>query len=343
MEYLKRIDADEEQQQGIYVFSQDHNRWSRTTPTQRTLDPNLHPETITVITWNIDFASEYIKERLNCAIAHIKEAVFGCETVDTAPPPCVILLQEVHANAFTYLHGHRWLRNHFFMTPISENGWPPGVWYGNVTLVSRNVESVQSMIVKFRNSTMGRFALFVDVKVAVPHLSSQPSSSIVGEGATADEASPLHTPASAVVRFASVHLESLPVGEVSRPEQLAIVSTKLKDTASVPELRGGVVGGDMNAIGESDKGLPEKCGLLDSYTGAEDNDESFTWGYQPTHKFRPNRLDKILYTPGNGLEVLGLRRIGVGVKARVETPRAIREVWASDHYGLAAEVRFTRT
>ena len=205
--------------------------------------------------------------------------------------------------------------------------------------MSRNIECVQSTTVTFQNSTMARFALFVDVRIALPRRASQLASAESSDTAD-DRFSSGGT--SAVLRFANVHLESLPVGAEARPEQLAIVSSKLNDASSQPELRGGVVAGDMNAIGESDVGLPAKCNLCDAFTGSEDDEQGFTWGYQPTCVFKPGRLDKILYYPGNGLEVVALRRVGVGLKAELTQSDATTkdEIWASDHFGLVADVQF---
>jgi tyrosyl-DNA phosphodiesterase 2 len=329
---LKRIFAEEDQLQAIYFFSETADKWSRTSYSQRKIQSHSLPRNLTVISWNVDFMEDCLKARLSCVLDHIQKDVLQCGTVHSTPSPSVILLQEVHSQAFSTILAHAWVRKHFAITPVSSGSWPRGAWYGNVTLVSRNAELVVSSTVAFQNSTMARFALFTDVRVAAP------CNSEATEGDSEETAADI---ASAVVRFANVHLESLPIGAKARPEQLAIVSTKLKDASSQPDLRGGVVAGDMNAIGESDIGLPARCGLSDAYTGAEDDERGFTWGYQPPCEFPPGRLDKILYTPGGGLKVVALRRIGIGLKAQPDDQAAnyTDGIWTSDHYGLAAEVQ----
>lgn len=105
--------------------------------------------------------------------------------------------------------------------------------------------------------------------------------------------------------------------------------------------------GDMNAIQESDRNTPAEVGLLDAFQGVEDP-ASYTWGYQPRHRFPPKRLDKILYTPTVdvspacfGVDAPAL--VGVGLRASI--PRVSgdsRSVWASDHYGLATTLSIKR-
>ena len=63
---------------------------------------------------------------------HIKEDVLQCHALESVPTPAVILLQEVHYNAFSIILAHEWVRKHFYITPISSGAWPLGAWYGNV-------------------------------------------------------------------------------------------------------------------------------------------------------------------------------------------------------------------
>jgi tyrosyl-DNA phosphodiesterase 2 len=114
---------------------------------------------------------------------------------------------------------------------------------------------------------------------------------------------------------------------------------------------GGIVGGDMNAIAPSDEALAEENGLADAWErtrrergrgkgrgrgrGGEEEDGT-TWGYQPRSRFPPGRLDKILYTERDGLEVRDVRRLGVGL-------RMPGGAWVSDHYGLVCKVEAQQT
>ncbi|GBE88373.1 hypothetical protein SCP_1301880 [Sparassis crispa] len=140
-----------------------------------------------------------------------------------------------------------------------------------------------------------------------------------------------------VMRIANTHLESLPQGTPVRPGQLALISRLLKQ----PDVDGGVVGGDMNAIAPSDARIHLDAGLLDAYTGHPNDHNGFTWGYQPLSEYPPARLDKLFYTP----EVFGDPPPFV----RVHPPELVGETlitsrgqWASDHYGLRTCVHFTQ-
>ena len=157
---------------------------------------------------------------------------------------------------------------------------------------------------------MGRNALFVDVKLAVP--------------------APLHaarlSDGIVQVRISNTHLESLPRGAPARPEQLRLIAESLQ----AYELHGGVVGGDMNAIGETDLGIAEDVGLTDAWRGSDEDEVGFTWGYQPPSQYPAARLDKVLWVARGGLEVEEPVRVGVDAKAGAE--------WISDHYGLVTNV-----
>jgi tyrosyl-DNA phosphodiesterase 2 len=114
-----------------------------------------------------------------------------------------------------------------------------------------------------------------------------------------------------------------------RPVQLGLVAEVLKEE----DLLGGIVCGDMNAISPSDVGLTEKVGLVDACREGEDEEDSYTWGYQPSCEFPPGRLDKILFTPGAGGYIVSQpERVGLAVKTD-------KGQWASDHYGLVTTVR----
>lgn len=164
---------------------------------------------------------------------------------------------------------------------------------------------------------MNRNALLVDLKLCVPVRRQSEN-----------------TPRVIKLRVGNTHLESLPQGAEYRPRQLGLVT----DVLESEEVFGGIVCGDMNNIGPTDQGMPEKLGLVDAYKEGEEEEEEegYTWGYQPSCEFPPGRLDKILYTaPANSgvtFEVGVPKRIGLGLK----TPSGH---YASDHYGLTSIVR----
>ncbi|KAJ3491756.1 hypothetical protein NLI96_g437 [Meripilus lineatus] len=264
------------------------------------------PSSIRIVTWNIDFASPDVRPRLAAAISHIQTEVVP--TIDGAPEPCCILLQEVSYQVFRDLLAHPWVRKYFQVVPTTTREWPAGN-YGVVTLVSKTitVSKVQSLI--FANSVMGRNALMVDLKLATPESENQRRPEIV------------------TVRVANVHLESLPMGQPARPQQLAAIAEMLKEEG----IHAGLVGGDMNMIGPNDARIHIDAGLVDSWIWDDSDEEGNTWGYQPSCQYPAGRLDRVFFTSAEDVEVQPPTRIGIDVKTE-------DGVWASDHYGLVTMV-----
>ncbi|KAN0092746.1 Endonuclease/exonuclease/phosphatase [Tylopilus felleus] len=295
-------------------FSMHKKRWSQTSNCARGIKEPL-PSSMRLLTWNIDFASKAPKRRLNAALNYMQQDVFKCKTAGERPEPCCILLQEVSSAAFTLILTNEWVQRCFLVVPSSSEKWPHGATYGNVTLVSRTIPVCGAFTIDFSNSSMGRNALFVDVKLAVP--------------------APLHaarlSDGIVQMRIANTHLESLPQGARARPEQMHIIAESLQ----AYDLHGGVVGGDMNAIGPSDRRIAEEVGLMDAWQGSDEDEEGFTWGYQPPSQFPAARLDKVLWTARGGLDVDQPMRVGVGAKYGSGE-------WISDHYGLVTNVHVVR-
>jgi tyrosyl-DNA phosphodiesterase 2 len=115
-----------------------------------------------------------------------------------------------------------------------------------------------------------------------------------------------------------------------RPVQLGLAAEFLKEE----DVFGGIIAGDMNAISPSDVGLTEELGLVDACDEGEDEEDAYTWGYQPPCEFAPGRLDKILFTPGAGgyYTVDKPQRVGLAL-------RTDKGQWVSDHLGLFTTVR----
>lgn len=266
--------------------------------------------------------------RLNTILEHIKSKV-PKRADGKKPVPCCILLQEVATDAFSALLHHAWVREHFQVVPTSPSGWPAGASYGVVTLVSRTLRIAQTQSLEFGSSFMGRSALMVDILMNPD--SWRENGERVSVASRSDDASSTgaeEMPDQEVVtvRVANTHLESLPVGAVARPVQLAGIAELLREADC------GVVCGDMNAIGPSDNDIHIRAGLEDAWTRGDKDAVGYTWGYQPRCEYPVGRLDKVLYTPGEGLEVEEPQRVGVGLKTAGGQ-------WASDHYGLTAVVK----
>jgi len=278
------------------------------------------PPVLRVVTWNVDFASKHPKDRLSEALHHIMEDVMHCN-IDQRPDPCIIMLQEVHQRAFSLLQEHSWVQRYFIIMPGG-----PHVWgncpYGIVTLVSRTVPLVDSFVIDYPGSLMGRQALVAEIKLGTPAYKLRRQ---------------LVPSQMRTFRIANTHLESLPSGGPQRPEQMRMAADSLRDE----DVCGGLVCGDMNAILPSDEGIPEDAGLWDAWTRDEGDEDGYTWGYQSPlqdQHFPPGRLDKVLFTDGDGFSVDVPERIGVGVRAK----RTRSNMFVSDHYGLVTTLHVAR-
>ncbi|GLB40426.1 putative endonuclease/Exonuclease/phosphatase family protein [Lyophyllum shimeji] len=278
---------------------------------RRNAEQSDHPSSLALVTWNIDFQSPHLKERMTAALRHLETYVFKCDD-GQEPVACCIMFQEVHKDALPHLLADDWVRRHFVVTPVSAAKWPMQL-YGNVTLVSRTIAVTRASIMTFGYSNMGRGAVVVDVKVTTPRADN---------------------PREMTLRLINTHLESLPQGARMRPQQLAVLASLLRRKE---EVRGGVIAGDMNAIGTSDKDLPQELGLADAWTFPSEHPSGFTWGFQDSCEFPPGRLDKILYVERKAYKIDSPKRIGVGLKASDETGASV--AWASDHYGLLTYLR----
>ncbi len=273
----------------VKAFSPDDARW--TTKYDARAQPVPH---LRIVSWNVDFMANNTAGRMTCILDHLKKTVLTRD-----PHPAVILLQELDAASFAALLAHRWVRDHFAVTPPNTRRWQHS--YGLATLVSRRARVEGSQLLQFHQTVMGRAALLVDVVLQAPGSSER-----------------------FVVRIANTHLESLPVGERARPAQLCAIADILRE----PGIHAGVVGGDMNMIGPADQFIHAAAGLHDA---GRDGPEADTWGYQPPSRFPPGRLDRIFYTPCADLVVEPVKVVGKGLKTK-------RGQWASDHYGLQTTI-----
>ncbi|KAH7921037.1 hypothetical protein BV22DRAFT_1107402 [Leucogyrophana mollusca] len=293
-------------------YSSRKRRWAHTSNCAKGVREPL-PSSLRLVSWNVDFMSQQPKKRLTAAISHIQHAVFECKTPSERPEPCCILLQEVDVSAFTAILNNEWIQRCFLVVPASTDHWPYKATYGNVTLVSRTLPVCGAFTIDFGNSDMRRNALFVDIKLSGPPPADHAPTGIV------------------TIRIANTHLESLPIGARARPEQMKLIAEALEEDG----IRGGVVAGDMNAIGPTDLTITQDVGLCDAWQGDEDDEEGYTWGYQPRCEFPPGRLDKVLFTIRDGFEVEQPERIGIGEKIA-------HGKWISDHYGLVTSVHVER-
>ncbi|KAH9903007.1 Endonuclease/exonuclease/phosphatase [Cubamyces lactineus] len=257
------------------------------------------PTELRLLTWNVDFMEADSNSRILRILHYLQKTVLS-----KTPPPSCILLQEVDTWSLNALIFHPWVRKYYAMTPPTTEPWK--AHYGNVTLVSRSIPFENPQMLVFRNSTMGRTAIFVDIPIRSP---------TTGKIRT--------------MRIANTHLESLPSGTKMRPTQLAAIAAMLRADG----IDGGVVGGDMNMIGDTaDQNIHIAAGLDDACLFPHDP-ANHTWGYQPPTRFPPRRLDRVFFT-GEKIVVDSPEVIGKGL-------RTTQGLWVSDHCGLSTTVSFT--
>ncbi|KAI8980165.1 Endonuclease/exonuclease/phosphatase [Trametes punicea] len=251
-----------------------------------------------LITWNVDFMQRDTAGRLECILSYLQDSILS-----SSPPPSCILLQELDASSLAAILLNAWVREHYVVTPPTTEHWK--AHYGNATLISRVAPFQNTQMLVFANSHMGRAAIFVDVAMRSPDS---------GEVRT--------------VRIANTHLESLPQGANARPKQLAAIADLLRGHG----IDAGIVGGDMNMIGDvADQSIHVAAGLRDA-CHSPDDPSSHTWGYQPSTRYPPGRLDRVFFV-GDRLHVDPVEVIGKGLRTKTGQ-------WASDHYGLTTTLSF---
>lgn len=277
------------------------------------------PMSVRIITWNLNYMRTVWDDRTGGILRHLEKVVTSYEgnvqNNGYEGDACVVLLQEVAPAMLKFLLKDEWVQKKFSVVPVDPEKWPRSAFFGNVTLVSRDLEVLRAQILHFSFSANQRTGLLVYLRMS----------------ATGD------VDDSQIICIANTHLESLEHGERMRPRQLEALAQMLKQEG----IEGGVIAGDMNSIARSDRLLPRRLGLKDAWRRKDSDPEGFTWGYQSLEedqKYPPGRLDKILYLPNRKYTVEEPQRVGVGLKVRT---REGEEYWASDHYGLTAMLHVT--
>jgi tyrosyl-DNA phosphodiesterase 2 len=190
----------------------------------------------------------------------------------------------------------KWVQDNFIVIGhepprIFQAGIPRQARYFTMAMTPRSLK-LQNSFRMLLPSEMGRDALFVDLDL-------HPSE---GRPSFMED----------VLRVCTTHLESLQEGTSIRAQQLSLISQNLEESGNHLRVIAGLIGGDMNAIHNSDHTLHQQLGLKDAWEGQmtwegkftkdgkEDSSYSQargrTWGYQPrSTEFAPARLDKFLY------------------------------------------------
>ena len=294
-------------------------------------------ESFALVTWNVDFMESHIDRRLDAALTYLERVV-----LPKNDHPTIVLIQEFDWEAFPLLLSRPFIQDSYALTDISSESWiHTESGYGTVTLVPltmlTNVRRVHR--IGMPNTTMYRDALYVDL--------------VVAPGRT--------------LRIANVHLESLRGrSDAARIKQLEAVKAFIDSDG----VHAAVVAGDMNPIGPDDAGLPARFNFRDAWiecrgspvrstslegkgntdidTSVQEDPESHTWGYQPTTRFPPRRMDKILLAgaaKATSIEVIGKGlTIDVPFEESSETEEEFEldqedlTKWVSDHSAVLATI-----
>ncbi|KAI0649135.1 Endonuclease/exonuclease/phosphatase [Trametes meyenii] len=253
------------------------------------------PTELRLLTWNVDFMGAHNDDRIRRILGYLETAILS-----STPAPSVILLQELDVRSQAAILASEWVRKHYAMFPTTPEPWPHQ--YGNATLVSRSIPFQNAQMLQFANSRMGRTAIFVDVPIRLTDSVTR------------------------VVRIANTHLESLPQGTKMRPKQLSVIAEMLR----ARDVGAGVVGGDMNMIGDHKDQTIHVAAGLDDACQSPDDPSCYTWGYQPPTSFPPRRLDRVFFT-GKHVCVGDVEVVGKDLRTK-------KGQWVSDHCGLVTSI-----
>ena len=279
----------------------------------------IDPQTVRLISWNIDMLVPFGDERMTAALTYLQTLVSSTP----AETPIVIFLQEMTPSDLALITSSSWIRERFNISDKDNSAWL-SPYYGTVTLVDARLSIASVFRVPFL-SKFDRDGLFVDIVLS-------PSSKVPSSASQSPK----------VLRLCDVHLESLVANPPVRPAQLSAAAEYLR----APEVACALLAGDLNAIEPFDRTLHHENGLQDAYLelgGREDDEEGYTWGYQVPRAMREqfgcSRMDKIFFR--GDISAKKFERIGVGAKVDEDVKQGVRmgedEEWVSDHYGVMGD------
>lgn len=248
---------------------------------------------LTLASWNLNWSSFDPVARTTAALAHM-ERVFGA-----SPEHLIVMLQEVSPESLGTILENPWVRRNFIISDTKPLKSSRTVTVDKYSRLERSAKQALDyfttmMVAKtlpirgcFRvplTTKMGRDALGTDIS-----LKSDKSASDTRE----------------CLRVCTTHLESLQEGHMLRPRQLAAISRLLKEsTIHGYKVVSGIVGGDMNAIrnSEHDYHRSDDVKLTDIWevtsrtTQSHEISRGSTDGFQSSQHRGPKRLDRFLFS-----------------------------------------------
>ncbi|KAJ5959526.1 uncharacterized protein N7479_006676 [Penicillium vulpinum] len=311
--------------QSWHHFNATSQQWEPVSANEKAKPPCTDDTTssdLTLLTWNIDALSAGTQERVPEILKFINQL---------ASKPDIIFLQEVSQQALQLILSDERIRESWFSS--EHENTPCRHPFTTMTLVSKTRFGSR------HSSEISEYALGPVWRVAFP-------SHFGRDVLFCDLFVPSSTDTSTTrVRFANVHLDSLPIRPSHRPQQLSIVSSFLRSTGC------GLVAGDFNPVLDEDAVLIENNGLTDAWMALRPADPGYTWGADGKQRFPPNRMDRVamiglkareieVFEPGRVGELDG----GQGTERDADIPEseqtepAAAMPW-SDHHALLCSFR----
>lgn len=270
--------------------------------------------TLSLLTWNIDFAS----------ILAIRRTAALMNYIFSTKVPVILFLQEVRPDIHTLLLQHQSIRQHFLITDTKETTFHKSRnSYSNLILLAKrrfNFWSNEGCLIQAADPT----------GYSVGYASREKLPSVFGRDGLFVDLIPQKAP-NTYIRLINVHLDSLDHVQF-RSKQLHWLANTLSDDGC----SGGLIAGDFNAVTPKDDGLLPMNNIEDAWLSlhGDQHPNACTWSMPRRHGFTyppPGRLDKVAM---RGLTATKMQIIRPGT---IEVPKPAGKsdfVPWSDHSGL---------
>lgn len=304
--------------QSWHEFDEASQRWRPRKPSRPTTDhlaTQQEPQSLNLVTWNVDYSSPQPGPRLTALISRV---------LGLSPPVDIIFLQEVAGEALSVAVDEPRLRQDWLLSDIDKN-FSGSHRFTTISLLSKSW-------VRHAEESLGREPLGPIWRLKYP-------SHFERDALCCDIFVPSSSASSpARIRLVNVHLDSLPIRPSFRPQQISILAELLRSPGR------GVVAGDFNPVLPEDETLVEDNGFVDAWVELRPGESGFTWGIDGKQPFPPNRLDKVALL---GLKVQDVEILHPGYLAKPIATVSESEqkqitdepVPWSDHSGLRCSFR----
>lgn len=286
------------QGRALSAFNQAKQRWAPIPlPLHDPHRPPTHPrpsgsgkQTLSLTSWNIQASQSNPLERSQLILNHIFK---GFEPNLNFPD--IIFLQEVTSSVRLSLLNDPRVRAGFLTTDAEDDVAFRGVPFACMTLLSS--KRFGSSLLAEKDSEEGGEGKSGSKIMLDSVFRTELPSRYARDALCVNITAPTTLGHNTVLRLLNIHLDSLD-SHFRRTLQMHVLSGLLRETGC----RGGIIGGDFNAIQPEDHMLVEKYGLVDAWVAlhgnlnGSDGGSGDTWdvGSNLKDDLKPGRLDKIL-------------------------------------------------